>query len=136
MSEPRSTLVCFFDPAGPHLAAFDIHEWNHSQFRVSEYSVSMIQIDGIHRQVYIKLIDLAFVHDILRATNGETIYKHVTGEISPVRLMVAGMGLKRVRLANLPHKSLIAIFVLLCRNVGMFKKTGGNVGEALPLQSV
>ena len=39
--------------------------------------------DGIHRQVYIKFIDISLVHDISRATNGETIYKHVTGEISP-----------------------------------------------------
>jgi hypothetical protein len=62
----------------------------------------MIHIDGIRRQVYIKFIDLSFVHDILRATNGETVYKHVTGETSPVRLMEAGMGLKSVRLANLP----------------------------------
>ena len=62
----------------------------------------MIQIDGIRRQVYIKFIDLSSVHDILRATNGETVYKHVTGEISPVRLMEAGMGSKRIRLANLP----------------------------------
>jgi hypothetical protein len=62
----------------------------------------MIQIDGIRRQVYIKVIDVSFVHDILRATNGETIYKHVTGDISPFRLMVAGTGLKRMRLANMP----------------------------------
>jgi hypothetical protein len=62
----------------------------------------MIQIDGIRRQVYIKFIDISTVHNILRVTNGETVYKHVTGEISPVRLIEAGMGPKRVRLANLP----------------------------------
>jgi len=102
MSERRNTLVCCFDPASPRLTAFDIHECIHSQLQVLEHSISMIQIDGIRRQVYIKFIDISYVHDILRATNGETNYKHVTGEISPVRIMVAGMGLKRVRLANLP----------------------------------
>jgi hypothetical protein len=101
MSERRNTLVCYFDPASPRLTAYDIHEWIHSQLPVSEHSVSMIQIDGIRRQVYIKFIDLSFFHDIRRAANGETVYKHVTREISAVRLMEAGMGSKRVRLANL-----------------------------------
>jgi hypothetical protein len=66
----------------------------------------MIQIDGIRRQVYIKFIYISTVHDILRVTNGETIYKHVTGEISPVRLLEARMGPKRVCLANLPPEVL------------------------------
>ena len=93
MSERRNTLVCCFDPASPRLTAFDIHEWIDSQLQVSEHSVLMIQIDGMRRQIYIKFIDISYVYDIVRATNEETIYKHVTGEILPVRIMVAGMGL-------------------------------------------
>ena len=102
MSERRNTLLCCFNPASPRITVFDIHEWIHSQLQVTEHSVSMIQIDGIRRQAYIKFIEISFVHDILRATNRETIYKHLTGEITAMRLMVAGMGLKRFRLANLP----------------------------------
>jgi hypothetical protein len=102
MSERRNTLVCCFDPTSPRLTAFDIHEWIHSQLRVSEHSVIMNQIDGTGRQVIIKFTDLHFVHGILNATNGENVYKHATGEISPVRLVIAGMGTKRIRLANLP----------------------------------
>jgi hypothetical protein len=60
----------------------------------------MIQIDGIGRQVFIRFTD-HFVQDILNATNGQTVYKHATGDISPVRLMIAWMGTRRVRLANL-----------------------------------
>jgi hypothetical protein len=62
----------------------------------------MIQIDGTSRQFFIKFTDLHFVHDIVNAINGETVYKHTTGEISPVRLVFAGMGTRRVRLAYLP----------------------------------
>jgi hypothetical protein len=62
----------------------------------------MIQIDGIRRQVFIKFTDLHFVHDIIYVTNGETVYKHNTGENFPVRIMIAGMGTKGIRLANLP----------------------------------
>jgi hypothetical protein len=78
MNERRNTSVCCFETVSPRLTAFDIHEWIHSQLLVTEHSVSMFQIDGIRRQVYIKFIDLSFVHDILRATNGGTVYQHVT----------------------------------------------------------
>ena len=103
MSERRNSLACCFDPTSPRLTAFNIHEWIHSQLQVSEHSVLMIQIDGTRRQVFIKFTDFHFVQDILNATNGETVYKHTTGEISPVKLMVAGMGPRRIRLANLPQ---------------------------------
>jgi hypothetical protein len=56
----------------------------------------MIQIDGTCRQVFIKFTDLHFVQDIPNATNGETVYKHTMGEISPVKLMIAGMGQRRI----------------------------------------
>jgi len=100
MSEHRNTLACCFDPTSPQLTAFDIHEWIHSQLQVSERSVLVIQIDGTCSQVFIKNTDLHFVR-ILNAPNGETVYKHTTGEISPVQLMIAGMGTRRFRLANL-----------------------------------
>jgi hypothetical protein len=102
MNEPCNTWVCCFDPASPRPTAFDVHEWIHSQLQVSKHSISMILIDGIRRQVYIRFIALSFVHDILRATNGENVYKPQTGEISPVILLAAGMESKRLRLAILP----------------------------------
>jgi hypothetical protein len=61
----------------------------------------MVQTDGTRRQIFIKFTELHFVHDILNATNGVTVCKHTTGEISPVRLMIAGMETKRIQLAKL-----------------------------------
>jgi hypothetical protein len=39
---------------------------------------------------------------LLRDTNGQAEYKHHTGELSVVTIGSAGMGTKRVRIANLP----------------------------------
>jgi hypothetical protein len=104
MSESRNTLACFFDPTSPRLTAIETHEWIHSQLKVTEHSVLMIQIDGTRRQVFIKFTEFNFLQDILNTTSGENVYKHATGEISPVRQTIAGMGQRRIRLANLPRE--------------------------------
>jgi len=65
----------------------------------------MIQIDGSKRQVYIKLTDTVYAQALLRETNGQAEYKHHSGLISKVNIAVAGMGIKRVRIANLPPEA-------------------------------
>jgi hypothetical protein len=62
----------------------------------------MIQIDGIKRHVYIKLTDNESVLTLLRDTAGQAEYKHPTGELTIVHITLAGLGTKRVRVANLP----------------------------------
>jgi hypothetical protein len=62
----------------------------------------MIQIDGTKRQVFIKSRDEQYVHDLLKTTNGATEYKHSAGIISTVKLEIAGLGTRRIRIANLP----------------------------------
>jgi hypothetical protein len=64
----------------------------------------MIQIDGVRRQVFIKLINSEKVMTILRKTAGKVQYKYPTGEVFPVTVALAGMGTKRVRIAKLPPK--------------------------------
>ena len=102
MSERRNTLVCCFDPSSPHISAFDIHELIHSQLQVAEHSVLMTQIGGLCRQVFIKFTDQSYVHDILHVTNGTTVYKHTSGEISTVQLEIAGLGTRHIQLTSLP----------------------------------
>jgi len=102
MAARHNTTVCTFDPTGPRITACDIHEWIHQVLRIPEHTVSMIQIDGTKRQVYIKLIDNAYVQAALRETNGQAEYKHHNGVLSMVNITMAGMGTKRVRIAKLP----------------------------------
>jgi hypothetical protein len=97
-------VVCCFDPSGPLVAAFDIHEWLHDVFKIPEHIVNAIQMEGPKRQVYIKFIEQSYVQvqALIRDTNGQAEHKHTTGELSIVNITNADMGTKRVRIANFP----------------------------------
>ena len=101
MTERHNTLVCTFDPTSPRITAFDIHEWIYTSLRIPEGDVQMIQIDGVRIQVFIKLTNSEKVTAVLRDRGDQVEYKYPTGEISCVSLAMAGMGTKRVRVANL-----------------------------------
>jgi len=51
--------------------------------------------------VYIKFTDSQYLQDLLHSTTGQSEYKHDNGEISQVKFEVAGMCMRRVRLAKL-----------------------------------
>jgi hypothetical protein len=67
----------------------------------------MIQIDGIKQDVYIKLADAdsVRVHALLQDTAGQAEYKYPTGERSIIHIALAGLGTKRIRVANLPPEA-------------------------------
>jgi hypothetical protein len=62
----------------------------------------VVQIYGTKRHVYIKFIDNVYVQAVLRETNGQAEYKHHNGVLSIVNIAMAGIGIKRVRIAKLP----------------------------------
>jgi hypothetical protein len=66
----------------------------------------MIKIYGIKRQVYVKMTDKNYMLSNINSTGGQGEYKHHTEEISPVEIAVAGMGYKKIRVANLPPEVL------------------------------
>jgi len=67
--------------------------------------VTMVQIDGSRRQVYIKFTDLQYLKDLPHSTTGQSEYKHDNGEISQVKVEMAGMGTRRVRIASFPPET-------------------------------
>jgi len=93
------------DPKSPRISAIDIHEWVFEQLHLPENVVTMVQIDGTRRQVYIKFTDFLYLQDLPHSTTGQSEYKHDNGEISQVKIEMTGMGTRRVRLATLPPET-------------------------------
>jgi len=62
----------------------------------------MLQIDGPRCQVFIKMKQYNELYKIIQETNGLNEYKHSNGEISQFKIEMAGLGTKRIRIANLP----------------------------------
>jgi hypothetical protein len=114
MAAPCNTIVFTSDPASPRISAFDLHEWLHEVIRIQEQKLKMIQNDGIKRQVYVKPNDRDYVLSIINETGRRGEYKHTTGDISIVEIAVAGMGYKKIRVANVPaeeNRRLAADFI-------------------------
>jgi hypothetical protein len=64
--------------------------------------VAMVQLDGPRQQVYIKFKEYRTMQETLMSTNGQGELRHSNGVISKVRIEAAGLGIRRVRIANLP----------------------------------
>jgi len=64
--------------------------------------IRMIEIDGPRRRVYIKFVSAERLQSILQNIQGQQEYKHDNGEISIVKVELAGMGVRRDTLAGLP----------------------------------
>jgi hypothetical protein len=62
----------------------------------------MIQIDGPQRRVYIKLNNNDRALFVLQETAGHREFRYENGELFIVHINWAGMGVRRIRLTNLP----------------------------------
>jgi hypothetical protein len=102
MTERENTIVCTFDPQSPRITAYDIHEWIYETMHLEGTDVAMVQVDGPRRQVYIKFKEYRRMQETLMSTNGQGELRHSNGVISKVRIEAAGLGIRRVRIANLP----------------------------------
>jgi hypothetical protein len=101
-SERQNTIVFFFYQKSPRITAYHTHEWLHEQLRLQETDVRVIQIDGPRRRVYIKFVNNERMMEVLQPLQGQLAYHHKNGERSIVHVEIAGMGVRSVRIANLP----------------------------------
>jgi len=62
----------------------------------------MIQTDGPRRRVYIKFASAERMQSIHQNIQGHQEYKHGNGEISIVKVELAGMGVRQNRVTGLP----------------------------------
>jgi hypothetical protein len=65
----------------------------------------MIQIDGLQRTVYVKFLNNERMLAVLQPVKGPLEYHHENGELSLLQMEIAGLGVKRVRIANLPPET-------------------------------
>jgi hypothetical protein len=98
VGERQNKIVCAFDLKSPRISSYDIHEWIYAQMRLDENEVTMVQIDGPKRHLYINFRDNNRLQDVLHLTGGQVEHRHTNGEISIVRLETAGLGMRRVRI--------------------------------------
>jgi len=116
----------YFDPTSPRISAYEMHECIHDQLQLSEQSLTVIQIDGTRRHVFLKFVDDVQIPNILQCPNGSAEYRHVTEEISIVGLDVAGMEMRCIGVANLSpevtERSIRAAFVSYGENVSIQDK--------------
>jgi len=102
MSDRQKNIVCCFDPKSPPITAFQIDEWIHEKLHLEEEDIRMIQIDGTRRHVFIKFANGGRMLDMIDGTKGQQEYMHDNGEFSQVTTEIAGIGIRKIRIANLP----------------------------------
>jgi hypothetical protein len=70
--------------------------------QLPENDKRMIQIDGPKRHVFIKFANTERMQHVLQEINGQMEFRHDNGELSMVKIEPAGMGVRRIRITNLP----------------------------------
>jgi len=69
---------------------------------LAEDEVCMIQIDGPRRRVFIKFTNSTRRQAVLQDKDWKLKFQHDNVEFSQVLIEIAGMGMRRIRIASLP----------------------------------
>ena len=101
MCERKNTVVFSIDIRSHRANAYQIHEWLYDTSLIREDDVHVIQIDGPLRKVYLNFVSSEKIKYILKQINDDLSFRHVSGDISRVKVENAGVGI-RIRASTLP----------------------------------
>jgi hypothetical protein len=76
MRERQIAIVCAFDLRSPRISAYEIHKWIYTQMCLNGQEVTMVQIDGPKRHMYIKFRDNGRMQDVLHLTGRQAECSH------------------------------------------------------------
>jgi hypothetical protein len=68
--------------------------------------------------VFIRVRDPGLIDDLIYKNNGTIPYEHQEGVLSQVRSSMAGLGTRRVRIANLPPELLTTLLMRALEEYG------------------
>jgi len=74
----------------------------HDKLHLHEDDIRVIQIDGPQRKVYIKYVNHERTIAVPQTIQEVLEFHHESGELSMVSVEISGMGIRRVRVANIP----------------------------------
>jgi hypothetical protein len=74
MCERQHAIVYAVDLRIPRISAYEIHKRIYTQMCLNGQEVTMVQIDGPKRHLYIKFRDNGRVQDVLHLTGGKAEY--------------------------------------------------------------
>jgi hypothetical protein len=84
MVERHNIFICAFSMDSLKTTAYIIHECVFSILKIPEDDLSVLQIDGPRRKVYLKFTTADKINGHLNNLQGDHEYKHDTGEASIV----------------------------------------------------
>lgn len=104
--------------------------------QLEEDVVSMIQIDGPRRRVYIKFVNDMRMRHTLSKKNGIQDFKHDNGEISQVQTEIAGMGMRTMCVSKLPPEVQDTVFRNALGTYRDITEIAGDLWTQISLQGV
>jgi hypothetical protein len=127
VSERQNTLVSAFDLRSPCISASEIHELIYEHVSLNDQEVTMVQIDGSKRGVYIKFRVNERTQDVVQSTGGQLEYRRTNGELSTVRINTAGRDCREYIVLTSLQKCRMVDYGLYYPDMGQKRYSGGNM---------
>lgn len=102
--ERENNVMCEFSKQAPRPTAFEIHRWLRDDLQLTYNELCGIQLDTILNVLFLKLKTPECCDRLVYRDDGVHKFRHLNGTISNVKLTHAGLGVRHVRVFNLPFE--------------------------------